>query len=200
MELGNLVFKDIQTAATVAQTSNSSAILIDGCNGFCVASSYTVSTPVAKDMGTITLLSNQIAITAHGFTTGLKLQATTTTTLPAGLAVETDYFVIVVSAGVIKLASSLVNANAGTEIDITDAGTGTHTLTPVALAGCTVKLQGSIDNSVFFDLDDAVAITGTRVSAWNVQSPYYRFVRVVYTLTAGQLTVTDKICAKGLEG
>lgn len=58
-----------------------------------------------------------------------KVRFTTTTTLPAGLALNTDYWLVRQSTTTAKVASSLTNAIAGTTIDITDAGTGTHTLT-----------------------------------------------------------------------
>ncbi len=61
--------------------------------------------------------------------TGMKVRATTMGTLPTGLALATDYFVIRVSATTIKLATTLANAVAGTAIDITGQGTGTHALT-----------------------------------------------------------------------
>ena len=57
-----------------------------------------------------------------------RVQVSTTTTLPGGLSAATDYYVISVSDTTIKLATSYANAVAGTAIDITDAGTGTHTL------------------------------------------------------------------------
>jgi hypothetical protein len=60
--------------------------------------------------------------------TGTRVRLTTTTTLPAGLALATDYYVIKVSDSTFKLASSYANAVAGTAINITDAGTGTHTM------------------------------------------------------------------------
>jgi hypothetical protein len=60
---------------------------------------------------------------------GTRVQLTTTTTLPAGLSPATNYYVIKVTDGTFKLATSYANAVAGTAIDITDAGTGTHTIT-----------------------------------------------------------------------
>ena len=60
---------------------------------------------------------------------GTRVRLTTTTTLPAGLATATDYYVIRVSDTTFKLATSYANAVAGTAINITDAGTGTHTVT-----------------------------------------------------------------------
>lgn len=58
--------------------------------------------------------------------TGTRLQLTTTTTLPAGLSTATNYYYIKVSDSTFKLATSYANAIAGTAINITDAGTGTH--------------------------------------------------------------------------
>lgn len=60
--------------------------------------------------------------------TGTRVRLTTTTTLPAGLALATDYYVIKVTDSTCKLATSYANAIAGTAINITDAGTGTHTM------------------------------------------------------------------------
>jgi hypothetical protein len=60
--------------------------------------------------------------------TGTRVQLTTTTTLPAGLSTSTNYYVIKVSDSTCKLATSYANAIAGTAINITDAGTGTHTM------------------------------------------------------------------------
>jgi hypothetical protein len=61
--------------------------------------------------------------------TGLRVTLTTTTTLPGGLATSTSYYVIRTGATTCKLATSPINAALGTAIDITSAGTGTHTLT-----------------------------------------------------------------------
>lgn len=57
-----------------------------------------------------------------------RVQLTTTTTLPAGLSLATDYYVIKVTDTTCKFATSYANAVAGTAINITDAGTGTHTI------------------------------------------------------------------------
>lgn len=57
-----------------------------------------------------------------------KVQVSTTTTLPAGLSAATNYFVVKQSDLTCKLATSYANAVAGTTIDITSTGTGTHTI------------------------------------------------------------------------
>jgi len=59
---------------------------------------------------------------------GTRVRLTTTTTLPAGLALATDYYVIKVTDSTFKLATTYANAIAWTAINITDAGTGTHTM------------------------------------------------------------------------
>lgn len=61
--------------------------------------------------------------------TGTRVRLTTSGTLPAGLATATDYYFIKMSDTTFELASSYTNAVAGTQINITDAGTGTHTVT-----------------------------------------------------------------------
>jgi hypothetical protein len=71
-----------------------------------------------------------ITITAHGFSTGDKIQMSTTGVLPVPFAIQTDYWVISTGANTLQIASSLANAFAGTPINITSAaGGGTHTMT-----------------------------------------------------------------------
>lgn len=60
--------------------------------------------------------------------TGEPVRFTTTGALPAELVVGTTYYVIRTGAATCKLASSLVNAEAGTAINLSGAGTGTHTM------------------------------------------------------------------------
>ena len=60
-------------------------------------------------------------------TTGVEVTFTTTATLPTGLAASTTYYMIYQSATTFKVASTLANALAGTAVDITDTGSGTHT-------------------------------------------------------------------------
>ncbi len=80
------------------------------------------------DAGTDIITMTSTANIPSNILTGTRVRLTTTTTLPAGLALATDYYVIKVTDSTFKLASSYANAIAGTAIDITDAGTGTHTM------------------------------------------------------------------------
>lgn len=63
--------------------------------------------------------------------TGVAVYLTTTDTLPAGLSTDTVYFLIEVSDTTFKLATTYGNAASDTQIDITDSGTGTHTVNQV---------------------------------------------------------------------
>jgi len=81
------------------------------------------------DTGTDTLTYTSTASIPSNLLTGTRVRLTTTTTLPAPLATATDYYVIKVTDGTSKLATSYANAIAGTAIDITTTGTGTHTMT-----------------------------------------------------------------------
>lgn len=80
------------------------------------------------DAGTDVCTWTSTADIPSNILTGTRVRLTTTGTLPAGLSLATDYYVIKVSDTTFKLATSFANATAGTQINITDAGTGTHTV------------------------------------------------------------------------
>lgn len=71
-----------------------------------------------------------ITETGHNYYTGLVGQLTSSGSLPGGLSLATDYYIIVVTANTYRLATSKANASAGTYINITSTGSGTHTFTP----------------------------------------------------------------------
>jgi hypothetical protein len=74
--------------------------------------------------------SGGLLLTAtNDFSSGTKVRFTTTTTLPTGLALATDYWLTRVSATTYRVSTSYANYVAGTVIAFTDAGTGTHTMT-----------------------------------------------------------------------
>lgn len=100
----------------------------------------------AIEASAITVATDLITTaTAHGFTTGLLVAASTETTLPAGLT-ATDYYVIYESDTTFKLATSVALAEAGTALTITDEGTGAHTFTPTAF---TVEVGDGTDPNGF---------------------------------------------------
>lgn len=78
---------------------------------------------------------------------GQKIQLTTTGTLPAGLSLSTDYWIVRSSATTIQFATSQGNANAATPVvvNITDQGTGVHTLTFTNLTHTVLGKYGGED-------------------------------------------------------
>lgn len=185
-----------QDSQTIAQAYgvNSTSVNVKKAKSFCLTNVVTVTTPSA---GTFTAAASNICTkTAHGMLTGLKVQVSSTTTLPAGLSAATDYFVIYLSANTFSLALSLSDAQAGTAIDITDAGTGTHTITPTAIAGASFKLQGSLDDSKWIDLGVSNNITATADFIYEKVDPAYNYVRAVYAMTAGQISAVQTISVK----
>lgn len=74
--------------------------------------------------------TDQITVTSNDWLHTGQPVALTGAGLPTGLS-ATTYYVIRVSATVIKLATSVDNANQGTAVDITLDGTGNATLTQV---------------------------------------------------------------------
>jgi len=106
----------IRSVSTVADAAAGSSLTFDGSSA-----------------SIVNVTNNTIAISAHGLTTGQAvLYSRTSGTSIEGLNNNAFYYVIRVDAGVIKLATTLANANAGTAIDILALGDGTtHTITAV---------------------------------------------------------------------
>ena len=70
---------------------------------------------------------DHITSAAHGLATGQAVRITTDDTIPTGLVAGTTYYAIKVDANDFRLAATYALAVAGTDIDITAQGVGTHT-------------------------------------------------------------------------
>jgi hypothetical protein len=79
---------------------------------------------IAQATFTVDATTDVVTSDTHGFVGGEVLQLTTATTLPAGLALATNYYVINVTTDTFQLSAT----PGGTAINITDTGTGVHTL------------------------------------------------------------------------
>jgi hypothetical protein len=186
---------NLKVQASVVVLGYSQSTRLYGYKSAFILANLAVTTPAAA---TFTCATSDICTAAaSGFKLGLKGQGTTTTTLPAGLSTSTDYFVIPITANTFYLATSYANAVAGTHIDITDTGTGTHTFTPTSIAGGTASLQGSIDGTTFVDITSSSQnVTATTKLYWNVSDTFYPIVRLKFVNTAGVFTSTTTYAAK----
>lgn len=178
---------------------------------FSVQSLITVNTPSAVVFESATDIANAsdaFTETAHGYTTGVKGQFTTSGALPTGLSLATDYFAVVIDANTLKFATSLANALAGTVVDITTDGTGNQTFTPTAVSG-TIAVQKSnvpailnagyvYSSADWTDIATPIAITASATNWIEEPEPAYLGFVVKYTLSAGRLSSVDHIIGKGL--
>jgi len=128
------IIKNASAFSAAATTMPAIAMLVDLVGFYRVTSTTTITAQTLTN--TLSAFSTFTANAGTDICTHLninlmpytRVQLTTTTTLPAGLSLATDYYVIKVTDLTCKLATSYANAVAGTAIDITDAGTGTHTI------------------------------------------------------------------------
>ena len=93
-----------------------------------IANSYAAKTFAWSGSG------NALNSTAHGYHSGVAVRVTTTGTLPAGLVANTTYWVYVNSANQVAFCNGcMVGArfNGTSEIAVTGAGSGTHTMAPL---------------------------------------------------------------------
>lgn len=120
--------------SAAATTMPAVAMLVDLLGFYRVTSTTTITSQAltntlaafstfTADAGTDILTHSNINLFPY-----TRVQVSTTTTLPSPLVAATDYYVIKVTDTTIQLATSYANALAGTPIDITTAGTGTHTI------------------------------------------------------------------------
>lgn len=129
------------SAGSAAATAQPSVVTLIDIVGFYRVTTVTTTTAQATtntlgqsdtftaDAGTDLCTWTSTANIPSNILTGTRVRLTTSGTLPAGLATATDYYVIKMSDTTFELATSYANAVAGTQINITDAGTGTHTVT-----------------------------------------------------------------------
>lgn len=96
----------------------------------------------------------------NDFNTYSKVRFTTSGTLPTGLSLATDYWLVRVSATTSRVATSLANAITATVIAFTDAGSGTHTMTMQV-----PRYQDGVGCEAFFVVQTAPTAGGPNLSA-----------------------------------
>jgi len=120
------------SAFTAAATTMPAVLMLIDLLAFHRVTSVTTATSqntITSNTFTASSSSGLLLTYTNDFSNYQKVIFTTTGTLPTGLALNTDYWLIRVSATTARVATSYANAKAGTAIAYTDAGTGTHTLT-----------------------------------------------------------------------
>lgn len=97
---------------------------------------------------TVNATTDQATCSTHGYANGDPIIVTSTTTLPDPLAESTEYYVIYVDANTFQFAATYGDAVDGTAINLTDTGTGTHSV---------YAKGGGANLNVWADYSDATA-------------------------------------------
>lgn len=203
MLLQRLIQKDLfaSVGLLTTQAGDSEVIKLNYGDRLSVQSFYDVSAPAAKVVASASIVfaTATWTSTAHGFTTGLAVQLTTSGALPTPLQLATNYYVIVLTANTFKLASSLANALAGTAVTLSDAGTGNQTVTPVALAGASVGYYlSNVEEGDYWTLvTTATAITVDGSSYLAQPDVAYRRFKAVKSLTSGVVSLQSYVLVIG---
>lgn len=187
----------------LAQDQFSAAFALLHMDDWGLAASWTDTTPSAGTTFTTDFATDdQLDSTAHGLVQEQKVQVSTATTLPSPLATATDYWVIFIDANTLELAATLADARSGTQIDITDDGTGVHTITAQAISVTLTVQYADTRTPVAADwLDSAlnVVIDDTPLSALLEDSAVgHRWMRLSTVVgTGGSGLLTADVNAKG---
>lgn len=140
---------------------------------------YNASTVVQSTA--VNTTNDNVTDNDHGYYLGLKVQVSSSGTLPTGLSASTDYYLIVDTIHQYRFATTLANALSATEIDITGVGSGNMTITP------------QLDNAIFWVGNDAISIADDQFTMKNHGLWTGQHVQMISdgTLPTGLSTATD---------
>lgn len=142
--------------------------------------------------------TNLITITAHGFAVNTTVQVVSSGTLPAPLTAGTTYFVRDVLANTFALSLTA----GGAAIDITSAGTGTHTLSFVSLeesytfgayqpAFETFRTMQIVSNELLADSQVLNVVSTAMASAISEKVQGYLLAKIGAAVTTARHNVND---------
>jgi len=193
-----LLLTDIlQGTKTFDYTSD--PISLDDAAGFALVSVATDVTPANTEFESddVSFALSLIVINTHAMETGLRVKFTTTGTLPSGLTVGVEYYVIRNTENIIRLATSLDNAKNMTYLTLADAGVGTHTISPVIGTKPTIHLEATIDGTVWAKITNSVHPISSIPVMIEHEAAYYHKVRSIITIEYGQYLINSKIMVRG---
>jgi len=128
-----------------------------------ISSKFSPPRTVAADTVTsISIADDTVTVMGHELYTGAKVSFSSTANLPQDGSGDLDgqYFIIYTDTNTVQIATTKENAYAETEIDITNAGTGTITLTSraysidvesgdISLSSCSFAALGTNNASIY---------------------------------------------------
>lgn len=106
-----------------------------------------------------------------------------------------------VDADTLQFATTLANAIATVPVvvDITAIGSGTSTMTPAALSGCSIKLQESNTDVAASYIDISSMTTAITVDGGSIFKPNTdsKYIKLVFTIGDGQIALNTQLVAQG---
>ena len=128
---------DIPVRAIIDAPGAEADIRLESCRALPHASGLVIDisdnqvdfTPQSFDAGDVDISANTIFIPDHGIRTGYMLDFDSSVELPPNLNNYSDFYGIYVDDDHFAVASSYDNALAGTKVDLTAGGSGSHTVT-----------------------------------------------------------------------
>lgn len=183
---------EYSTSLPMAYIDDAPSIKTQTSDRITVVSNFTASDLTAKTF-TADAGSDQLTAAGHGFRSGVKVQVSSSGTLPAGLSSGVDYYTILYDGNVFGLATSLANAINSVAINFTDNGSGTHTVTPADYSFL-VKFQGSIDNSTWGTIRERTLDlpANTLSFAETFEKTGFEYFRVKYEIQGTVVSITKQ--------
>jgi hypothetical protein len=141
--------------------------------------------------------------TPHGMVTGSRVRLSTTGTLPVlnsgTLNTTTDYFWIADTTTTGKIATTLANALAGTAIDFTGTGSGSHTLTEQRLTDAdpiTVLINKELNHASYSRQEITGLAAATAIGAVGEKAPF----SATYSATGTAMVFRHVLFLRGATG
>lgn len=138
-----MILKGSATAVTSASTLNrATRIRVNATN----AGTVTIAAPVGTFNAASAVAAAAITVSSHGFTTGDEvIYSIGSGTAIAELVDDQSYFVKVVNANTVSLATSFDNAQNNVVLTLTDGPSENHTITVTkTYAGTVVLVQNQV--------------------------------------------------------
>lgn len=150
------------------------------------------------DVNAVDTTANTLTVTAHAYCTGDgPVRISSSGALPGGLAADTNYWVMVIDANTIMLFASLAaliaagGVSSTGAIDLTSAGSGTHTISDV-VGGVdqTMRLHWQDLATVGLAGDGAVTMTAQRGLTYRLANHNRKVLAYALAGTVGSGNVT----------
>lgn len=177
---------DVKAAINADSPGAADLVLVSGTNASVVTALVPTNLINGTD-GDVNLDDNLVTLVDSVFATGLKVQLTSTGTLPSPLLTATDYFLIKVDDDLFQFAETLEDALAGTPIVLLDAGSNgaVNTVTAEALSGASFTFQKSNDRVNWINIQAATSVTVDGSEMLQQPDVSYRYFKVVKALDSG---------------